>query len=57
MQKLIRKARALVRRQDGQAMAEYALILALVALAAIAAVTVLGLAISSSVQNLVSSWP
>ncbi|MDO8615847.1 MAG: Flp family type IVb pilin [Dehalococcoidia bacterium] len=57
MQKLIRKARKLIRREDGQAIAEYALILALVALVATAALTLLGLAISSSVQNLVDSWP
>jgi Flp pilus assembly pilin Flp len=40
--------------QDGQAMAEYALVLALIALVCIAALTAIGLAISGSLGSITS---
>ena len=57
MQTLRRKIRQLGGTERGQAGAEYALVLAFVALVATAALTALGLAITGSIQNLVNSWP
>ncbi|HMI99082.1 MAG TPA: Flp family type IVb pilin [Gaiellaceae bacterium] len=44
------KAFARIRREDGQALAEYALILALVAVVCIGALTVLGTSISAQLS-------
>ena len=46
----IAKAFARIRREDGQALAEYALILALVAVVCIGALTVLGTSISDQLS-------
>ncbi len=48
---------ARVRSEEGQALAEYGLILALIAVVAIAALTALGLAVSGQLQTVADAMP
>ncbi len=47
----------LLRREEGQGLAEYALILAMIAMACIAAVTLFGQALLAEFQNIVGQFP
>jgi pilus assembly protein Flp/PilA len=44
------------KREDGQALAEYGLILALIAVVAVAALTALGLAVSGQLDEVTSAF-
>ncbi|MBV8080507.1 MAG: Flp family type IVb pilin [Actinobacteria bacterium] len=50
----INVARAALKREDGQTMAEYGLVLALIALAVVGALTALGLAISGKFNAVIT---
>lgn len=57
MNALMLRIIAKLQDEEGQALAEYALILGLVAVVAIAALTVLGLAVTDRIQNLANAIP
>ena len=57
MNALMLRIIAKLQDEEGQALAEYALILGFVAVVAIAALTVLGLAVTDKIQNLANAIP
>jgi Flp pilus assembly pilin Flp len=57
---VVRRVRALtqfVRQEEGQAMVEYALLIALIALVAFGAVNFFGLGVSRLYSKVVVNWP
>ncbi|MGI5858040.1 MAG: Flp family type IVb pilin [Tepidanaerobacteraceae bacterium] len=54
---MFKQTKNILTQQDGQGLAEYALILALVALAAFAALQTLGGVISAKLDEVASSYP
>ena len=56
MRKLLENLVGIVQRQEGQALAEYALIVAFIAAACVIALGALGLAISGSYSSIIGSF-
>ena len=54
--KLTERLRALQEREEGQAMVEYALILALVSVVAVAALDALGVAVDGTLDSIVTEF-
>ncbi len=57
MNALMLRIVAKLQDEEGQALAEYGLILGLIAVVAIAALTVLGLAVTDKIQNVADALP
>jgi pilus assembly protein Flp/PilA len=57
MNALILRIVAKLQNEEGQALAEYGLILGLIAVVAIAALTILGLAVTDKIQNVANAIP